>query len=236
MVTVRFAAWWRSDRKKGCLLALALSGSFLVGCAGAPAEPQRGPSPQQSSGWPPAGVQPNEDLKAGAEDRVEPALIAAKAVLPGVVSVPLDPIYQDGVASAVCGNRSGPGVYGSMFGQRRRWAGDALKVEQFAGVFGSVTASEAIAQVGGVLGCGSYRDRDGEHTKIHEVALPSLEKIDGRRMFCQTLNGDTYLCTVLLAREDMLSRVVVTSKDEAAATKAAKQLAKTAATAVVAAW
>ncbi len=235
MVAVRRRAWSGPAPHAVRVLAVALCAAVLTGCGGAPTEAARDPLPHGSSAGS-DGVQSNDDLVDGAEDRVEPALIAAKAVLPGVAPVALDVVYQDGVASSVCGNRRGSGVYSSMFGQRRRWAGDGLQVEQFAGVFGSVTASEAIAQVGSVLGCGSYRDRAGEHTKIHEVALPSLEKIDGSRMFCETLNGDTHVCTVLLAREDILSRVEVTSKDEAAAKKAAKQLAKSAASAVAAAW
>jgi hypothetical protein len=220
VVAVRRSAWSDPATFAVRVLAVALCAAVVAGCAGAPTEPARDPLPQGSSEAP-GGVQSTDDLADGAEDRVEPALIAANAVLPGVAPVALDVVYQDDVASAVCGNRSGPGVYGSMFGQRRRWAGNGLEVEQFAGVFGSVTASEAIAQVSGVLRCGSYRDRDGEHTEIHEVTLPSLPKIDGSLMFCETLNGATHVCTVLLAREDMLSRVEVTSKDEAAAKKAA---------------
>ncbi|GAA0566639.1 hypothetical protein GCM10010172_58130 [Paractinoplanes ferrugineus] len=162
----------------------------------------------------PTGLQPGASIAADAPDRVEKSLLTT---LPGLDRVAIDPEYADDVASPVCGNKQGPQAYSSESGMRREWRGPQVKVHQFAGAFGAVTAEQAIDQVAGKLACGSYpaQDRDGgEYTGVHKVTVPST-----RLAFCETSPGKNAFCTGLLARDDILVRIQVAAVDEAAATK-----------------
>lgn len=162
----------------------------------------------------PSGLQPAESIASDAPDRVEKVLLTT---LPGLDRVAIDPEYADDVASPVCGNTQGAKAYSSESGMRREWRGPDVKVHQFAGAFGAITAAQAIDQVGGMLGCGSYpaQDRDGgEYTGVHKVTVPST-----RLAFCETSPGKNAFCTGLLDRDDILVRIQVAAIDEAAATK-----------------
>ena len=194
-------------------LAAAVALILTLGCAacdspGGSAAPRDGEATKLEI---PPGVQPPESIAGDAAERVEKSLLTT---LPGVAPVPLDPEYSDGIASTVCGNKRGPQAYDSDSGMRREWSGSGTRVFQFVGAFGAVTATQAIDQVAGVLGCGSYSDRDGQYTGVHKVTVRSA-----RLAFCETVDGKTAFCTSLLARDDILVRVQVAAPDEATATK-----------------
>ncbi|WP_412740277.1 hypothetical protein [Krasilnikovia sp. MM14-A1259] len=210
--------------------------AMLTGC-GSPGETPSGPAPSgKPSAWTGSGVQPLVSLKAGVEDRVEPALLPKDIGMPALEAVSLDVEGLDDVASGVCGLQRGNGVYEGMFGLRRQWRGKGVAVEQFVSAFGAITATKAIDQVKGSLACGSYRDRSGEHTEIATHPVDRFPNIDGSAMFCETLNARQRICTVLLAREDMLSRVTVQADDHAVASSLANSVASRAASALEKAW
>ncbi|GAA2660317.1 hypothetical protein [Paractinoplanes durhamensis] len=174
------------------------------------------------------GAQPIESIAPDAENRVEPTLLTA---LPGLAPVPQDPERSDGIASVVCGNKPGAEAYTSWYGMRREWQGGGTTVRQFAGVFAAPTAAQAIAQVSGVLGCGSYEDREGKFTAVHKVPTPSADLA-----YCETVNGKSVMCTALLAREDILVRIETGAADEATASKALSDVVPKAAEALTKAW
>ncbi|MEV4808366.1 hypothetical protein [Micromonospora avicenniae] len=146
------------------------------------------------------------------EEQVGEVLIGPDLDLAGVRIVPLESPYTESVLSHVCGNRPGNGVYMSAFGQRREWTGPDLEIEQFAGAWGATSAAEAVAQVRGVSSCGTYRGRDGLHRVLGERQLPGLPGLDSQLLFCEVIDEEgperrTYLCTVLLARGGIASRI-----------------------------
>ncbi|WBB57656.1 hypothetical protein [Verrucosispora sp. WMMD573] len=158
------------------------------------------------------GVQSPHDFAPGVEEQIGEALIGPDLDVVDVRSVPLESPYADDVLSPVCGNRPGGGVYLSAFGQRRQWTGPDLEIEQFSGAWGVIPAAEAVAQVRGKLGCGTYREREGPHRVLGERHLPKLAGLDGQLMFCEVVDEDgperpTYICTALLARDGVATRI-----------------------------
>jgi hypothetical protein len=212
-----------------CLLVF-----LMAGCAdrAAPSGEAR-PWPDSSS-WP-AGLQRQEDLKPGAEERVTPALMESDLSRSGHRLVETKTEHIGDVASSVCNNREGPGVYGGEWGEARRWEGEGVKVEHAAFVYGTVTAAQAVAQVKSVLGCKTYRARDGERRISYEGPLPKFADVDGSLFFCETVDN-RHGCTTLLAREDILSRIWVSGADEPTVRKVSSDLAKLAAERLAAAW
>ena len=222
-------------RAVGCLAIVALALASMTACRipseSAPQQPASKPG-----GFPAPGVQPLESLKPGVEDRIAPALLPANLQVLGFSAVSGEVVYTDPPASDVCGMGTAPGVYDSMFGQRRTWKADGLTLNQFAGAFGEPTAAEAIAQVEQRLNCGSYRDRDGDHSGVVQVPLRTFPKIDGRLMFCETLNGTHHICNVLFARQDVLTRLTVRTAAADSARSVAQALAPRAAAVMAKAW
>ncbi|MEU4242518.1 hypothetical protein [Actinoplanes sp. NPDC026619] len=211
-------------------LAAAVALILALGCAACDSS-----GGAADGGWTPlevpSGLQPASAVASDAPDRVEKSLLTT---LPGLTRVPLDPEYGDDVASPVCGNKQGAQAFSSESGMRREWRGTNTKVHQFAGAFGAVTAAQAVDQVAGKLGCGSYPapDRDGgEYTGVHQVTVPSA-----RLAFCETVPAKNAFCTALLARDDILVRIQVAAVDEAAATKELGDVAPRAAESLAKAW
>jgi hypothetical protein len=231
----------RRRKRRSFAIWVALAASVMGGCAEAePAPTNRGAPSAPTYSWA-AGVQPNSALKPGVEDRVEPVLIGRQIPLSGVTSVQLSTEWMDDVVTAVCGNRTGNGVYMSAFGQRREWTGSDLTIQHFGGAFGAVTAAQAVEQPRTKLGCGTYKDRDGTHRVLGEVTLPAYAKTDGRLMFCEVVDEQQpsetrYLCTALLAREDIVSRIEVRATTRAQSEQVTTTLAALAARTLAAAW
>ncbi|MFD2764446.1 hypothetical protein [Micromonospora eburnea] len=180
------------------------------------------------------GVQPLYDLSRELDDQVGRALIGPALDIDGVTEVPLQSPYMDDLLSGVCGTQPGNGVYLSAFGQRREWKAPHLRIQQFAGGWGVSPAAEAVARVRGQLGCGTYRDREGLHRILGERELSRLSGLDDQLMFCEVINEKgpdrpTYLCTVLVARGEVASRIQTWAATAERAEQVTRELAAPAA-------
>ncbi|MEV0901166.1 hypothetical protein [Actinoplanes sp. NPDC049802] len=189
-----------------------------------------GPVPAVTSSAVP-GQQPAASIKPGAAERVEKALLGPNAVA-GMAAGAFDPPYVEDVASHVCGNGPQLGAVSTVFGQERVWRGGDRGVRQFAGAYGMITAAEAVAQVNGVLGCGEYTEYMIKYAGVHQVDLPKLPGIDQQRMFCETVAKKSSRCTVLLARGDVLTRILARAANQQDAADLARMLAVPAAAAL----
>ncbi|MEU7996184.1 hypothetical protein AB0B83_12720 [Micromonospora sp. NPDC049060] len=179
---------------------------------------QRSPAAPHSTGPAVTGVQSIHDLAPELEDQIGEVLIGPALDVADVRSVPLQSPYTADVLSPVCGNRPGSGVYLSAFGQRREWTGPDLEIEQFSGAWGVIPATEAVAQVRSKLGCGTYQDREGQHRVLGERELPKLARLDSQLLFCEVIDEDgpeqpTHLCTALLARGEIATRIQTRAAD-----------------------
>jgi len=180
------------------------------------------------------GVQPLYDLSRELEDQIDTVLIGPALDIDGVVAVPLQSPYMDDLLSEVCETQPGNGVYLSAFGQRREWKASDLRIQQFAGGWGVSPAAEAVAQVRGQLGCGTYRDREGLHRILGERELSRLSGLDDQLMFCEVIDendpdGPTHLCTALLARGEIASRIETRAATAERAEQVTRELAAPAA-------
>ncbi len=180
------------------------------------------------------GVQSLFDLDPELEEQVGTVLIGPALDIDGVAEVSLQSPYMDDVLSGVCGTRRGNGVYGSAFGQRREWKASGLRIQQFAAVWGINSAADAVAQIRSRLGCGTYRDREGLHRVLGERELSRLSGLDDQLMFCEVINeegpeGSTHLCTVLLARGEIASRIQARADTAERAEQVTRELAAPAA-------
>ncbi|WP_204291741.1 hypothetical protein [Micromonospora gifhornensis] len=176
------------------------------------------------------GVQPLYDLSPELEDQIGTVLIGSALGIDGVAEVPLQSPYMDDLLSGACGTEPGNGVYLSAFGQRREWKAPHVRIQQFAGGWGVSPAAEAVAQVRGRLGCGTYQDREGLHRVLGERELSPLSGLDDQLMFCEVINeegpeGPTHLCTVLLARGEIASRIQTRAATAERAEQVARELA-----------
>ncbi|MFJ8577389.1 hypothetical protein [Micromonospora sp. NPDC093277] len=180
------------------------------------------------------GAQSIFDLDPKLEGEVGTVLIGPALDVGGVTEVPLQSPYMGSVLSGVCGTRRGNGVYGSAFGQRREWEASGLRIQQFAAVWGVDSAADAVAQIRGRLGCGTYQDREGSHRVLGERELSILSGLDDQLMFCEVLNekdpdGPTHFCAVLLARGMLASRIETRADTAERAEQVTRELAVSAA-------
>ncbi|HWS34978.1 MAG TPA: hypothetical protein VN408_19845 [Actinoplanes sp.] len=190
-----------------------------------------GPGPVPSAGGSAVpGRQADSALPEGAAELVGPVLLNPSR--PGTIPVLPAPPYVEDIASHVCANGPAAGAVSSAFGQHRTWQTSDAGVEQFAGVFGEVTAAAAVEQVEGMLGCGEYQDLGYGFRDIHRVDLAPLAGVDRQLMFCESTDEEPHRCTVLLARGHLLSRLIVQADSEEKATGPARQFAERAAAAL----
>lgn len=157
------------------------------------------------------GAQPLLDLDPKLQDQIGAVLIGPALDVGGVTEVTLQSPYTDDVLDDVCGIERGNGVYMSAFGQQREWEAPQLRIRQFAGAWGVRPAGEAVQQVRERLDCGSYQNREGSYRVLGERTLPRLSGLDDQLMFCE-VTGEKgaepgHLCTALLARGAIASRI-----------------------------
>ncbi|MET8262183.1 hypothetical protein ACFYPG_32935 [Micromonospora sp. NPDC005553] len=174
------------------------------------------------------GLQPVFDMDPELADQVGRVLIGSTPDIDGLKVVPQQSPYADGVLSSVCGMRRGNGVYGTAFGQQREWEAPDLRVMQLAGAWGVTSGAQAVEQVRGKLGCGTYRDREDRYRVLGETQLPRLPGLDGQLMYCEVIDGadrsvPTHICTLLLARGALVSRIRTLALDTATAERVTKQ-------------
>ncbi|WP_213455636.1 hypothetical protein [Rhizomonospora bruguierae] len=141
----------------------------------------------------------------------------------------------------VCNNKRGNGVYESNYGQYRMWTGNGVKVRQWVGAFGVITASQAIEQARVKASCDRYQDRQGDHRLLGPESLPKYSKIDGTYMLCEIRNERSatdaeHVCFAALAREDVASVIMVEANSHDEAVRAGKQFADQVALQLAAAW
>lgn len=191
------------------------------------------------------GIQPRGAVESSAELRVQRAMLGPeleleneKALVPNPKSMQGTPLERvNDLVTDACRKPSGRDAYLSKFGRRREWKHPEARIEQFAGAWGVLTARDAVEQSRKWLTCSSYRNRDGLHRLLGLVPLPVFDEIDQRLMFCEVIEenapGKTmYLCTVLLARGDIVSRFMVWVQGRAQAELYARALAETGAQAL----
>jgi hypothetical protein len=136
---------------------------------------------------------------------------------------------MDDLLSEVCGIWQGNGVSTSAFGQRREWKAPGLRIQQFSAGWGVIPAADAVTQVRGKLACGTYRDRERLHRVLGERQLPELAGLDGQLMFCEVIDEKgpdqpTHLCTALLSRGEIASRIETRATDAEKAEKVTREL------------
>ncbi len=176
-----------------------------------------------------------DSLRSEAPGRVDRALLDRDAVN-WLTPVPLPVAHIEDVAAHLCGNGPGFGALVAAYGQERLWRETDFDVEtggeirQFAGAYGRITAAEAIDQVDERFGCPHYTDSTTEYTEMHRVLLPALPGIDRQLLYCEEFEHGTGRCTLLLARGDVLSRLIVQAADRDQAETWARALADDAAT------
>ncbi|WP_433789557.1 hypothetical protein [Actinoplanes sp. CA-252034] len=178
-----------------------------------------------------------DSMRSGAPGRADRAMLGPDAVdwltplTPGTAPV-------EDVAAHLCGNGPGFGALVAAFGQERVWREPDFDVEtgaeirQFTGAYGRITAAEAIAQVDGRLGCEKYTDEGTEYHDVHPVAPAAAPGVERQLLYCEESEHTAGRCTLLLARGDTLSRVVVQAADSELAETAARALAGDAAAAL----
>jgi hypothetical protein len=171
-----------------------------------------------------------DSMRSGAAERVGAAMLDQSAVN-WLAPVPLDVPDSEDVAAHVCGNGPGFGALVAAFGQERLWQEPEFDVDtggevrQFTGAYGRITAAEAIGQVEGRLGCERYTDFMTEYTEVRRVALGAIGGIDRQLLYCEESEHGAGRCTLLLAKGDVLTRVVVQGAGVEQATVAARALA-----------
>jgi hypothetical protein len=178
-----------------------------------------------------------DSLRSEAPARVGRAMLDRGAV-DWLTPVPLPVVHDEDVAGHLCGNGPGFGALVAAFGQERLWREPDFDVEtggeirQFAGAYGRITAAEAIDQVDGRFGCSRYTDVTTEYTDVHRVGLPTLPGVDRKLLYCEESEHGAGRCTLLLARGDVLSRLVVQAATGELAETSARALADDLATAL----
>lgn len=178
-----------------------------------------------------------ESMRSGAAERAESALLD-RAAVNWLMPVTLDMPDTEDVAAHVCDNGPGFGALVAAFGQERLWREEEFDVDtgaevrQFVGAYGRITAAEAIDQVGGRFGCERYSDFGVEYSGIRRVGLAEQPGVDRRMLYCEESGHRAGRCTLLLAKGDILSRVVVQGDTVEQATVSARALADDAAAAL----
>jgi hypothetical protein len=175
-------------------------------------------------------------MAEGARERVASAIVETDLSVVGARTVPLDVIYMDDVVSTVCGMRPGNGVYFSRFGQRREWESPEMTVRQFVGAFGVMSGAEAVDQAREHLQCSEYSDRLGKHILVGSGRLPDFSGVDEGMIYCESLDGGADVCVVLLAREDVVIRLEISTEQSDTSRQTAEALAQQFATHLADAW
>ncbi|WIM97335.1 hypothetical protein ACTOB_000843 [Actinoplanes oblitus] len=173
------------------------------------------------------GQQPASAIAKDAADRVKRSLLDPAGVA-GLGPWTLYSPYTEDVASHVCRNSTAMGAVSSAYGQQRTWHDKTRSAEQFAGAFGAIPAADAVAQVDAALTCTGY-DYLYAYRDIRRMPLPRLPRVDRQLMFCALRDGSAHVCTVLLARGDMLTRLLTVGKTRQAAVGLAEEIAPQAA-------
>ncbi|GIE81839.1 hypothetical protein Aph02nite_77890 [Actinoplanes philippinensis] len=169
-------------------------------------------------------------LRSEAPGRVDRAMLGRDAV-DWLAPVTPEPVATEDVAAHLCGNGPGFGALVAAYGQERVWRERDFDVEtggeirQFAGAYGRITAAEAITQADGRLGCERYTDGGTGYHDVHRVVLPAVTGADRQLLYCEESEHSAGRCTLLLARGDILSRVVVQAADRELAETGARALA-----------
>jgi hypothetical protein len=178
-----------------------------------------------------------DSLRSEAPGRVDRALLDGAAVN-WLTPVGLPVAHDEDVAAHLCGNGPGFGALVAAYGQERLWREPDFDVEtggevrQFAGAYGRITAAEAIDQVDGRFGCSHYTDFTTEYTEVRRAGLPILPGIDRQLLYCEESEHGAGRCTLLLARGDILNRLIVQAADREQAEISARALADDAAAAL----
>ncbi len=205
---------------------LGVAGVLLAGLAacGKPAASE-GRAPQTAHSSEAAadlGVQPRQSIAPGSDTRAGASLLTNLSGS-GLAEKTTTAEWMDDVVSGVCGNKRGGGVFSSKYGQYKEWTGAGVRVQQFAGVFGAVTAAAAVEQVKSKLSCTEYtadadpgrgipnQDPDGVHRITARPTVPSLPGVENSVMFCEVHNESTNVCQAAIARKDVVSRVTVSA-------------------------
>jgi hypothetical protein len=176
-------------------------------------------------------------LRSEAPGRVDRAMLESGAVSRLVPVAPRAAPAED-VAAHLCGNGPGFGALVAAFGREQVWREPEFDVEtgaevrQFAGAYGRIAAAEAIDQVDGRFGCTRYTDGTTGYTGTHRIGLPALPGVDRHLLYCEESEHGAGRCTLLLARGDILSRLVVHAATGELAQTSARALADDAAAAL----
>ncbi|MEU4625372.1 hypothetical protein AB0G04_36050 [Actinoplanes sp. NPDC023801] len=183
-------------------------------------------------------LQPAGSFRPGAAERVKAAMLD-RDVITWLEPAGAAPHPDEDVAAHVCDNGPGSGAFVAAFGQTRDWwdrdsggFSDERAVRQFVGAYGAVTAADAITQVNGQFSCDRYTDFGNDYTSVGRVGLPELPGVERQLLYCEQDENENGRCTLLLARGDILSRLVVKAATEADAERDARALADDAAAAL----
>ncbi|GIE34584.1 hypothetical protein Ait01nite_076290 [Actinoplanes italicus] len=178
-------------------------------------------------------LQPATSLRPGAYDRVKKATLNTDAVTWMNVYSAARP--DEDIASHVCDNGPADGAIVAALGRGVSWQGKTDDgawdwrrfIWNYVGAYGTISAADAIGQVDAKLGCGHYPRGDIEITRVGRVGLPPLPGVDRQLLFCERgeqQDEEVAFCTLLLARRDILSRVVVKAPTEDEALTSARAL------------
>jgi hypothetical protein len=183
-------------------------------------------------------LQPASSFRPGAAERVEAAMLGPDVITWMDPAGPA-PYHDEDVAAHACDNGPDSGALVAAFGRARNWKGrdadgsdDYRVVRQFAGAYGAITAAEAIDQVNGEFGCDRYTDFVDVYTSVGRIGLPELPGVDRQLLYCEQGEDAADRCTLLLARGDVLSRLIVEASSEAEAERDVRALADDAAKAL----
>ncbi|WP_317795585.1 hypothetical protein [Actinoplanes sichuanensis] len=190
---------------------------------------------------PAPSLQPVTSLRPGAYSRVKKATLGTDAVDWMEVYSAARP--EEDIASDVCGNSPATGAVVSALGRSVSWQAKTDDgswdwrrfIWNYVGAYGTISAADAVEQVDGRLGCGPYIWGDIRLNTSRRVGLPPLPGIDRQLLFCEQgeqQDEEIAFCTLLLARHDILSRVVVKATTEEEAVTSARALADEAAEAL----
>ncbi|MEU4159741.1 hypothetical protein [Actinoplanes sp. NPDC026670] len=171
-----------------------------------------------------------DSMRSDAPARGDRAMLDREAIA-GLTPLAIEAATSEDVAAHLCGNGPGFGALVAAFGQERIWreadfdVDTGGEVRQFTGAYGRITAGEAIGQVDGRFGCAHYDDGGIGYSGSHRVGLPTLSGADRQLLYCEESEHSAGRCTLLLARGDVLSRVVVQAADVEQAETSVRALA-----------
>ncbi|BEL03083.1 hypothetical protein Q0Z83_012740 [Actinoplanes sichuanensis] len=178
-----------------------------------------------------------DSMRSEAPGRVDRAMLDRETV-GWLMPFTIEAATSEDVAAHLCGNGPGFGALVAAFGQERIWrepdfdVDTGVEVRYFTGAYGRITAGEAIGQVDGRFGCARYDDGGVAYAGPHRVGLSALDGVDRQLLYCEESEHSAGRCTLLLARGDILSRLVVQAATAEQAETSARALADDAAAAL----